>query len=42
MYGPVLAVVTFIMAALVWVKHEANIRRIINRTEPKIGDDKKN
>ena len=34
---PVAAPVVCMVAALVWVRHHANIRRLLNGTEPKIG-----
>ena len=34
---PVAAPVVCLVAALVWVRHHANIRRLLNGTEPKIG-----
>lgn len=40
LYGIAPAVVLALLAILVWVKHEANIRRIIAGTEPKIGQKK--
>lgn len=39
-YGLPYAAVIAILAILVWIKHEANIRRILNGTEPKIGQKK--
>ncbi len=40
MYGGVYALITLLIAALVWIKHKDNIYRIIRGTEPKIGDKK--
>ncbi len=37
LYNNIYGIVTVIIAALVWVKHKDNIRRIMNGTEPKIG-----
>ncbi len=34
--------VTAGLAVLVWIRHSANIRRLLSGTEPKIGDKKKN
>jgi glycerol-3-phosphate acyltransferase PlsY len=36
-YTPTLAVVALLIAALVWYKHAANIRRLLDGTEPRIG-----
>jgi glycerol-3-phosphate acyltransferase PlsY len=36
-----MAVFALFLAALVWVKHHANIRRLLGGTEPKIGKSKK-
>ncbi len=35
--GVALAGLTLVIAALVWVKHAANIRRLLDGTEPRIG-----
>jgi glycerol-3-phosphate acyltransferase PlsY len=40
MYGEFYALVTLVIAALVWVKHKDNIDRIMHGTEPKIGEKK--
>jgi len=37
-YGEIYSVVALIIAALVFYKHKDNIKRIMNRTEPTIGD----
>ena len=37
-YGDVYALVTLLIAALVWYKHKENIKRITSGTESKIGD----
>lgn len=39
-YGAPYAFVIGLLGIFVWVKHEANIRRILNGTEPKIGQKK--
>jgi len=36
-FVPVAAPVVCLLAALVWVRHHENIRRLLNGTEPKIG-----
>jgi glycerol-3-phosphate acyltransferase PlsY len=36
-YTPTLAAVALLIAALVWYKHAANIRRLLDGTEPRIG-----
>jgi acyl phosphate:glycerol-3-phosphate acyltransferase len=36
-YTPVLAAVALLIAGLVWYKHAANIRRLLDGTEPRIG-----
>jgi glycerol-3-phosphate acyltransferase PlsY len=36
-YTPALAAVALLIAALVWYKHAANIRRLLDGTEPRIG-----
>ncbi|HZY55194.1 MAG TPA: glycerol-3-phosphate acyltransferase, partial [Reyranella sp.] len=36
-FVPVAAPVLCLLAALVWVRHHENIRRLLNGTEPKIG-----
>ena len=36
-FVPVAAPMVCLLAALVWVRHHANIRRLLNGTEPKIG-----
>ena len=39
MYGPnTLIALAFALAALVWLRHAANIRRLLNGTEPRVGD----
>ena len=40
-YGDIYGIVTIIIAALVFYKHQDNIRRLMNGTEPKIGQNKK-
>ncbi|MEM1398061.1 MAG: hypothetical protein AAGH38_11525, partial [Pseudomonadota bacterium] len=35
------AIATLFMAALIFMRHRDNIRRLLLGTEPKIGDDKK-
>src|SRR6185369_4917556 len=37
-FVPVAAPVLCLLAALVWVRHHENIRRLLNGTEPKIGN----
>ena len=41
LYGIHEAFITAILAVLIWIKHVDNIKRIMNRTEPKIGKSKK-
>jgi glycerol-3-phosphate acyltransferase PlsY len=36
-FVPTVALVVCLLAALVWMRHHANIRRLLNGTEPRIG-----
>lgn len=40
-YGPYSAFICLLIALLVWWRHKENIKRLINGTEPKIGEKKK-
>ena len=40
MYGGLYVFITLLIAAIVWIKHKDNIKRIMHGTEPKIGDKK--
>ena len=42
LYGLIPAIIAFLIAALVWIRHKDNIKRILNGTEPKIGKKKNN
>lgn len=35
--GPALAILTLLMSVLVFIRHDTNIRRLLNGTEPRIG-----